>query len=95
MTEAFFEVDMPDRLFRFAKEIPIAGARVDFDPPFYAFPDDRGLAITVLDAKEGDRFTITALDETGFHIKFTNGGIDVTESRHISGIAQSYGEKIE
>lgn len=90
LTGAEFEVDMPDRLHRFSATIASGGTRVAFDPAFYAFPDDRGLGITVLNGQEGDKYTITNLDKTGFDIAFTNGGSNV--SRNISGIAQSYGE---
>jgi sulfur carrier protein ThiS len=96
MTEAQFEVDMPDRLYRFSANVPaeVEGIRVPFEPPFFAFPASKeGLGLSVLNGEEGDKYTIDNLDETGFDIAFTNGGNPVP--RTISGIAQSYGEKIE
>jgi len=92
LTGAEFEVDMPDRIIRFAATVLTTGTRVAFDPAFYAFTNDRGLGITVLDGQEGDRYTITNLGPTGFDISFTNAGSPV--ERDISGIAQSYGEQI-
>lgn len=86
------QVDMPDRVLRFIKDVASGGSRVSFSPAFYAFPDDKGLGISVIDGQEGDAYTITNLDETGFDIAFTNGGSPV--ARRISGIAQSYGEVI-
>jgi hypothetical protein len=92
MSGAYLEVDMEDRIYRFHAIVPTIGARVDFDPPFYTFTDKRGLGISVLNGQEGDRYTVTNLDETGFDIAFTNGGNAV--EREISGVAQSYGERI-
>lgn len=92
VSRVYVEVDMPDRLYRFSALIPIGGDRIDFDPPFYDFPGDRGLGISVFNGQEGDKYTITNLDKTGFDIAFTNSGGNV--ARSVSGIAQSYGELI-
>ena len=92
LSRAFFEVDMEDRIYPFVADIVAGGSRVLFDPSFFAFPDERGLGLSVFDGQEGDKYTITNLNKTGFDIAFTNNGVPV--SRHISGIAQSYGELV-
>ncbi|HBA86020.1 MAG TPA: hypothetical protein DCZ95_18195 [Verrucomicrobia bacterium] len=81
-------IDMPDRLVRFAAEVGTSGARVAFSPAFYITPE---VGLSVLDGEEGDAYTMTNWDETGFDIAFTNGGSAV--AREISGIAQAYGEQ--
>jgi hypothetical protein len=88
---AALNIDMPDRVLAFAAAISSGGSRVVFNPPFYAFPNDEGLGISVINGQEGDKYTISSLDETGFNIAFTNGGLPV--GRSISGVAKSYGSK--
>lgn len=82
------EVDMPDRFFPFEQSITGGGSRVDFAPPFYVIPE---IGLSVNNGQEGDKYTISNKDETGFDIAFTNGGSPV--SRVVSGIAQGYGSQ--
>lgn len=79
-------VDMPDRFVRFEQSVGTSGARIEFDPPFLVVPE---IGLSVNNGAEGDKYTISNKDETGFDIAFTNGGSPV--SRQISGIAQGYG----
>jgi len=86
VTAMTVQVDMEDRVAGFSANVPVEGAAVTFSPAFYVTPQ---IGITVLDGEEGDAYTITGLDETGFDIAFTNGGSPV--ERNISGIAKGYG----
>jgi len=85
-------IDMPDRVYTFYADVASIGSRVEFAPAFFAFLDQKGLGLSVIDGQEGDRYSITNLDATGFDISFTNSGSPV--ERSISGIAQSYGEVV-
>lgn len=76
--ELVVEVDMPDRLVDdYDVPCPAPGVRVDFDPPFRAKPS---LTFGLQGMQEGDRYTISNHDRTGFDIAFTNGGTPVTRS---------------
>jgi hypothetical protein len=88
VTAVYVSVDMPDRVIGFSGTIAAGGTAISFDPAFYATPE---IGISVSDGQEGDKYTITGLDETGFTIAFTNGGGNV--ERTISGIAKAYGEQ--
>jgi hypothetical protein len=79
-------LDMEDRVVSFTATVPVAGYRVVFDPAFYVAPE---VGLSVIDGQEGDNYTITNKDETGFDIAFTNAGVAV--ERTISGIAKAYG----
>jgi len=80
------QIDMEDRVIGFNSTIAAGGTTVSFSPAFYAAPE---IGISVSDGQEGDKYTITDKDETGFDIAFTNGGGAV--ERNISGIARAYG----
>ena len=86
VTALSVEIDMPDRVVGFNATVPTVGKTVSFSPAFYAVPE---IGLSVSDGQEGDKYTITDKDETGFDIAFTNGGGAV--ERNISGIARSYG----
>lgn len=81
-------IDMPDRIIGFEATVLTTGVRIVFDPPFFAIPE---IGISVIDGQEGDKYTITSKDESGFNIAFTNGGSPV--ERVISGVAKAYGAK--
>lgn len=81
-------VDMPDRVIGFDASVGTEGARIAFEPAFYATPR---VGIAVSDGQEGDAYSITNLDETGFDIAFTNSSSPV--ARSITGVARSYGSK--
>ena len=80
-------INMPDRVVGFTSAVGTGGASIAFTPAFYAVPE---IGISVANGAEGDAYTITNLDETGFDIAFTNGGSAV--ARNISGVAKGYGE---
>lgn len=63
-------VDMPDRVIG-GNDIAVTGAglTVPFDPPFLSL---KGFAINAQNMATGDYATVTAKDETGFHIIFKN-----------------------
>ena len=86
VTALTVQVDMEDRVAGFSANVPVEGATITFSPAFYVTPQ---IGVTVLDGQEGDAYTVTDLDETGFGIAFTNGGSPV--ERNISGIAKGYG----
>jgi hypothetical protein len=86
VTAVSIEIDMPDRTYAFNATIEIGGTTVSFTPAFYEVPE---IGLSVSDGQEGDKYTISAKDESGFTIAFTNGGNGV--ERTISGIAKSYG----
>lgn len=88
VTAVSITVDMPDRVLGFEASIESSGARIDFDPAFFITPK---IGIAVTNGQEGDAYTITNLDETGFDIAFTNGGNPV--ARNITGVARAYGSK--
>jgi hypothetical protein len=81
-------IDMEDRVIGFSATVTAGGIRIEYDPAFYVAPE---IGISVSDGQEGDKYTITNKDETGFNIAFTNGGSPV--ARAISGIAKAYGMK--
>lgn len=83
----YVQLDMPDRVIGFSATVPVEGARITFSPAFYVAPE---IGISVSDGQEGDKYTISSKDATGFDIAFTNGGSAV--ERDISGIAKAYGE---
>jgi len=84
--EVYVELDMEDRTYGFSATVGVAGATVTFSPAFYTTPE---IGISVNDGQEGDKYTISNKDETGFEIAFTNSGNPV--ERNISGIAKAYG----
>ena len=86
VTAVSVEIDMPDRVIGFNATIPVGGGTVAFDPAFYVVPE---IGLSVNDGQEGDKYTISAKDEAGFTIAFTNAGNGV--ERTISGIARAYG----
>jgi hypothetical protein len=86
VTAVSAQIDMPDRVVGFNATIEAGGTTVSFSPAFYAIPE---IGLSVSDGQEGDKYTITNKDETGFDIAFTNGGGNV--ERTISGIARAYG----
>lgn len=79
-------VDMPDRVIGFTSAVGTGGASITFSPAFFDTPE---IGISVSDGAEGDGYTITGLDESGFSIAFTNGGSPV--ARNIKGVAKGYG----
>ena len=83
-------IDMEDRVIGFNAAVTAGGIRIAFEPAFFVTPE---IGISVADGAEGDRYTITSKDKTGFNIAFTNGGSPV--ARTISGIAKAYGAKEE
>ncbi len=88
VTDLTVQVDMEDRIVGFTANVPVEGASVAFSPAFYVTPQ---IGLMVVGGSEGDAYTITGLDETGFDIAFTNGGSPV--ERNITGIAKAYGYK--
>ena len=86
VTAISVEIDMPDRVIGFNDTIEVGGTTVSFSPAFYAVPE---IGISVSNGQEGDKYTISAKDESEFTIAFTNGGGAV--ERNISGIARAYG----
>lgn len=86
---AIVTVDMPDRDYPFHVDVPVDGARVEFDPEFYVAPV---IGLSIADGQEGDAYTLTDLAEGGVTINFTNGGSPV--ARSVSGIAKSYGARV-
>lgn len=89
VTKATITFDMQDRDEPFNITVPSGGARVAFAKPFFVTPE---IGLSMENGQEGDRYTITNKNRTGFDIAVTNGGTPVG-GRIASGIARAYGEE--
>lgn len=83
-------LDMEDRIEKFNETIPNTGSTITFIPDFYVAPE---LAITIIDADEGDTVVVTNKSVSGFDIIIMNGGSGV--EKEITGVAVAYGYKEE
>jgi len=86
ITEHTLTIDVPDHIEK-GTEIIIssAGVSIAYSKPFHTLPNTQ---ITIIDAIDGDTYTLTNTSITGFYISITNGGLAV--ERQINYISQGY-----